>query len=61
MVDTNPFIAELCENSHYIERACWHWYDSIQQKQRSVIRVSKFQRDDSGINLDKSLDILDGL
>lgn len=56
MVDTNPFIAELCVNSHYLPDAWWKYYDSIQDKQRSVIRASKFVRTDSQIDLDNSLD-----
>lgn len=59
MVDTNPFIAELCVNSHYLESSWWKYYDSIEQRQRTIIRESKFVRKESGISLDNTLDFLD--
>lgn len=61
MVDTNPFISELCVGSHALEDAWWHYYDSIEQRSRSIIRFSKFVRTDSQISVDKTLDILDDL
>lgn len=38
MTETNPFIAELCIESHMLEDAWWHYYDNIRQCKGVVIQ-----------------------
>lgn len=61
MTDKHPFIAELCEHSHYVKSAWWKYYNSVTQRQESIIRLTVEAKVESGIIFDDALDILNDL
>lgn len=39
MCESNPFIAELCVDSHFIESAWWEYYDHRRQTKGVVAKM----------------------
>lgn len=41
MADTNPFIRELCEHTHYVKSAWWDYSNSDLQTRKTILQLRK--------------------
>jgi hypothetical protein len=41
MADTHPLVRELCVDSHIVQSAHWHYYNSDTQMMGRVLRLKK--------------------
>lgn len=41
IADDHPFVRELCENCHYVDQACWRFYNSRTGLGQDVLRLRK--------------------